>query len=152
MINVIKTIHYIDIVLPIVNVTIVIFFLLALINLFTVLKNKDNSYYLYSLFSFIISLILGISLIFINYYYGKLKKIVNDVKDVVNNFKTIVKDTSTGVSDFYNNLNNYLSSTFPDKYKSIEDKINNIFNLFLSKYGNLLNQIFNYIDIVVKMF
>ena len=39
MINVIKTIHLIDIVLPIVNVTIVIFFLLALINLFTVLKN-----------------------------------------------------------------------------------------------------------------
>ena len=152
MINVIKTIHYIDIVLPIVNVTIVIFFLMTLINLFTVLKNKDNNYYLYSLFSFIISLILGISLILVNYYYGKLKKIVNDVKDVVNNFKTIVNDTSTGVSDFYNNLNGYLSSTFPDKYKNIEDKINDIFNLFLSKYGNLLNKILNYIDIVFKMF
>jgi hypothetical protein len=152
MINVIKTIHYIDTVLPIVNVTIVIFFLMALINLFTVLKNKDNNYYFYSLFSFIISLILGISLIFVNYYYGKLKKILNDVKDVVNNFKTIVNDTSTGVSDFYNNLNDYLSATFPDKYKNIEDKINDIFNLFLSKYGNLLNKILNYIDIVFKMF
>jgi predicted PurR-regulated permease PerM len=152
MINVIKTIHYIDIVLPIVNVTIIIFFLFALVNLFTVLKNKDNSYYLYSLFSFIISIILGISLIFVNHYYKKLKNIVNDVKDVVNNFKTIVNDTSSGVSEFYNNLNSYLSSTFPDKYKTVEEKINDIFNIFLSRYGNMLNKVLNYIDIVIKMF
>lgn len=152
MINVIKTIQYIDILLPVVNITIIVFFVLSLLNLFTVLKYKDNSYYLYSIFSFIISLILGLSLIFVNYYYKKLKNIVNDIKDVVNNFKTIVNDTSTGVSEFYNNLNSYLSSTFPNNYKNVEEKINDIFNLFLFKYGNLLNKILNYIDIVIKMF
>ena len=152
MINVIKTIQYIDILLPVVNITIIVFFVLSLLNLFTVLKYKDNTYYVYSLFSFIISLILGISLIIVNYYYKKLKKIVNDVKDVVNNFKTIVNDTSTGLSEFYNNLNSYLSSTFPNNYKNVEEKINDIFNLFLFKYGNLLNKILNYIDIVIKMF
>ena len=153
MINVLKTINYIDVILPIVNVCIFIFFILSLINLHSVLKNKHNNYYFYSILSFIISLILGISLILINhYYYNMIKSFINDVKKVVDNFKLIINMTSTNLNEFYNNLKNYLSSTFPNNYVEIEQKINDIFNIFLSRYGNLLNQITNYVDIVIKMF
>ena len=153
MINILKTIRYIDVILPVVNVSIFIFFILSLINLYSVLNNKHNNYYLYSIFSFIVSIILGISLILVNhYYYNMIKSFINDVKNIVDNFKLIINQTSTNLNEFYINLNNYLSLTFPNKYAEIEQKIKDIFNTFLSRYGNLLNQITNYIDIVIKIF
>lgn len=149
--DIIKIYNLVVKLLPFVNITLIIFFIISMINLVMVIVGKNHRFLPYSIYSFIISVALLVGIYYANVYFKKFQDILSQTTVYFNSIRDYLSQKVTDVNAIVDQIKNIIMANVKD-YQNILNQIQQILDQNLSGYQDIINGILENVKKILSLF
>lgn len=148
--DIIKIYNLIVKLLPFINITLIIFFIISMINLVMVITGKNHRYLPYSIYSFIISIALLVGIYYANVYFKKFQDILNQTTVYFNSIKDYLSTKVADVNTIVDQIKTIIMTNVKD-YQNILSQIQQILDQNLSGYQDIINGVLDNVKKIISL-